>query len=141
MNLDAILSRLEKVRRTGNNQYIACCPAHDDRSPSLSIKDAGDGKILINCLAGCSTENVIGAIGLDWEDIMPPKQTEHVYKPQKQRIYATDALRAIQLEARIVTMAAFELRKNKPLAADDIARLELAMERINTAVEMANVSN
>lgn len=137
MNLDNILNKLTKVKRTGNDQFMACCPAHDDRTPSLAIKDAGDGKIIFNCLAGCAKENILGALGLGWEDIMPPKQpVQHSYKPTQQKIYATDALKAIQLEARIVMLAAFDLAKGMKASETDLERLKVAMERINTAVGM-----
>ena len=42
--------------------YSACCPAHDDRNPSLSIRDSNDGRVLIKCHAGCSQEAVIAAL-------------------------------------------------------------------------------
>lgn len=137
--IDNLISRLRKVRRTGNGQFIACCPSHDDRSPSLSIRDVGDGRILLNCLAGCATEDVLGAIGLDFTDISPQRPIENKVAPVKPRVYSTDALKIIQHEARIIMMAGYELRKNKPMSEEDLTRLELAIERINTAVEMANV--
>ena len=137
--IDNLISRLRKVKRTGNGQFIACCPAHDDRSPSLSIREVDDGRVLLNCLAGCATEDVLGAVGLDFSDVTPEKPIYHKAKPIKPRVYSTDALRLIQFEARIILLAAYELKNNKPLADDDLKRLELAMERINTATEMANV--
>lgn len=140
MSLEIILSRLNKVRKSSKDSWMASCPSHDDGSPSLSIKDAGDGMLLLNCLAGCDKEAILGALGLEWADIMPPNQPkEHFVKPMKQRVYATDALRAIRFESQIVCLAAFDLYQgNKPNEAD-MKRLELAMERINTALEIANV--
>ena len=41
---------------------MARCPAHDDREPSLSIRDADDGKVLVRCHAGCDQERVIAAL-------------------------------------------------------------------------------
>lgn len=43
-------------------QWIACCPAHHDRKPSLSICDADDGKVLVRCHAGCEQARVIAAL-------------------------------------------------------------------------------
>lgn len=40
----------------------AKCPAHDDRSPSLSISDGDNGGLLVHCHAGCSQDQVIGAL-------------------------------------------------------------------------------
>ena len=40
--IDRLLDRLDGVRQNGRDQYLAKCPAHDDRSPSLSIRTLGD---------------------------------------------------------------------------------------------------
>jgi len=42
--------------------WIARCPAHEDRNPSLSLKDAADGKVLVYCHAGCEQEKVVAAL-------------------------------------------------------------------------------
>jgi len=42
--------------------WMARCPAHDDRAPSLSIADARDGKVLVRCHAGCDQRDVIAAL-------------------------------------------------------------------------------
>jgi len=137
MSLEIMLGRLQKVKRSGHGQYMACCPAHEDRSPSLSIKDTGEGRLLINCLAGCDTLNVLNALGMDWEDVMPPKEASY-QAPVKQRVYPSDALKAIQTEARIVMLAAYSILDKKDMTVGDFQRLQLAMERINEVVEMAN---
>ena len=56
-------------RRTGTC-WMARCPVHDDREPSLSVRDADDGKVLVRCHAGCDQSAVIAALrarGL-WEN-------------------------------------------------------------------------
>ncbi len=60
MNLEAVLAQLEGVRRNGAG-HIARCPAHEDRTPSLSINEH-EGKILVHCHAGCSQEAVLAAL-------------------------------------------------------------------------------
>lgn len=67
---EIILQRLDKVKRYGKG-WVACCPAHEDRDPSLSIKEAEDGKVLLHCFAGCETKDVLAAIGLDLRDLFP----------------------------------------------------------------------
>jgi hypothetical protein len=57
------LDRLAGIRNTGLGRWIARCPAHPDKSPSLSIRDVG-GKILLHDFAGCETADVMAAIGL-----------------------------------------------------------------------------
>ena len=40
----------------------ARCPAHDDRSPSLSLRDGRDGRLLAYCHAGCDWRAVADAL-------------------------------------------------------------------------------
>ena len=139
MSIELLLSRVTKLKPNGHGAWRGCCPAHDGTNPSaLSIRHLSDGRILINCFAGCSTEVVIDALGLEWADIMPPS-VGHKFPSVKPRVYSTDALKAIQFEARIVCVAAFEMLRGAVPNQDDIERLKIAMDRINTAVEMSNV--
>jgi len=62
-NIHDILGRLKKVRRGSNGNYTACCPAHKDRSPSLSITEK-DGRILLHCFTGCDSQSIRAALGL-----------------------------------------------------------------------------
>lgn len=48
--------------RKAGSGWTARCPAHDDRTPSLSIRDAEDNKVLVRCHAGCDQERVITAL-------------------------------------------------------------------------------
>jgi hypothetical protein len=50
-------------------RYSVRCPAHEDGSPSLGIRIEEDGKVLINCLAGCETADVLKILGLRWSDL------------------------------------------------------------------------
>lgn len=139
MSIDALLNNLNKVKRTGDGKWLACCPSHNDKTASLAITDNGDGRILINCFAGCDTYSVLSAVGLDWGDVMPEKQLGHNLKPVKQVIYASDALKIIQYEARIVMASAFAISNNKPLSLDELERLKKSMNMINKAVEGAGL--
>jgi 5S rRNA maturation endonuclease (ribonuclease M5) len=71
-NVQDILNRLEKVKSTTDNQWTACCPAHEDKKPSLSINLADDGKVLVYCHAGCSHKDVVSAMGLTVKDLFAP---------------------------------------------------------------------
>jgi putative DNA primase/helicase len=48
-------------RKSGRG-WAACCPVHDDRTPSLSIQDAEDSRVLVHCHAGCDQARVISAL-------------------------------------------------------------------------------
>lgn len=68
MDLNEILSRLEGVHGSGK-QYSARCPAHDDKRASLSVSVGEDGKVLFNCHAGCTPQEITRALGLSMEDL------------------------------------------------------------------------
>ena len=70
---DILLSKLSNVKSLGDGKWIACCPYHDDKTPSLPIRYGFNGGIILNCLAGCATENVLAAIGLTFADLFPDK--------------------------------------------------------------------
>ena len=67
--VESLLARLEGVR-SQNGFYRALCPAHDDRkTPNLDIKEGEDGRVLLLCRAGCSTEEVVETLGLKMRDL------------------------------------------------------------------------
>ncbi len=70
--IDRLLERLERVKATGPGRWSACCPAHDDKSPSLAIRELGDERVLLHCFTGCSTADVLAAVGLEFADLFPP---------------------------------------------------------------------
>lgn len=66
-----VLSRLRNVKKTPKG-WEACCPAHEDRHASLSVGTGEDGRILLNCHAGCRPDAIVSAIGLKLADLFPP---------------------------------------------------------------------
>ena len=132
MSVDTLLQRLTKV--TGRRgHWTACCPAHEDRSPSLAITETDDGRILLKCFGGCSVQAIVGAIGMDMTDLFPDSN-DH-YKPKvKNAFYATDLLKLIEFESTIVIIAANDLANGKQLSDNDRSRLKQAHERILEAV-------
>jgi len=58
------------AKRSGSG-WMANCPAHDDREPSLSISEGNDGRVLLTCLAGRDTNNVLRALGMTLRDLFP----------------------------------------------------------------------
>ncbi len=68
--LEQVLSHLKRVR-TSEHGWNACCPAHPDRTPSLSIGLGEQGQVLLKCFAGCSLERIVEAMGLTVTDLFP----------------------------------------------------------------------
>ena len=63
-----LLNRLDGIRENGPGQWVVRCPAHEDKNPSLSIRDLGD-RVLVHCFAGCDTSDVMEAVGLSLSDL------------------------------------------------------------------------
>ena len=72
MTFDEFISHLDGVKGSGNQRY-ARCPAHEDKRQSLSVSVADDGKILLNCHAGCTAKDITEAMGLSIKDLFIDK--------------------------------------------------------------------
>ena len=138
MTAEALLSRLDRVKRTGADRWIARCPAHDDRGPSLAVRELDDGRVLIHCFAGCSAHEVVSGAGLTLAELFPPKPIgAHSTKSERRPFPALDVLRCIAQEALILAVAAMRLGRGHPIPDDDRKRLLVAAERICAAVQLA----
>lgn len=60
------------LKRVGAG-WMAKCPAHEDGTASLSVGQAEDGRVLLNCQAGCTTEDVLANMELAMSDLFPPR--------------------------------------------------------------------
>jgi len=65
------IAKLFKARRISRARWTAVCPAHDDRQPSLSIREGRGGRTLLHCFAGCSLRTIVEAVGLRVSDLFP----------------------------------------------------------------------
>lgn len=70
MTLEAFLDMLDGVGRSAAG-HSAKCPAHEDRNPSLSVSQGDDGRILLNCHAGCTSTEIVESLGLQMSDLFP----------------------------------------------------------------------
>lgn len=140
MTAEIILDRLEGIRQAGDGRWMAKCPAHEDRSPSLSIRETSDGTVLIRCFAGCGAADVVAAVGLALADLFPEKLADHRKKPARdfRHVHAArEALKCLTSESLVLLIAARALAEGKALDEADQARLEEAVEKIARAREVA----
>lgn len=87
--IDLVLSRLDHIHANGDNQWSASCPCRDDdRSPTLSVSEGANGKVLLNCHRGgdtCNIQEICEAMGLQLSDLYP----EDNRKKEKAKLVAT----------------------------------------------------
>ncbi len=122
-----VLDRLEGVRKSGAG-WTAKCPAHEDRSPSLSIREGERGAVL-HCFAGCPTQAVVDALGLRMSDLF----NEPLSLPQRRQRATKAVLKGVCTEALIVVCAASPVG---PRNDADTSRLKTAVARLRAALSL-----
>ena len=141
--VERMLEMLTKVKG-GNGRWTACCPAHNDRGPSLAIRELEDGRVLLHCFAGCETLHVVQALGMDMTDLFPPDSKRREYpvegkKSMKPAFFASDLMRIISFEALVVSICAYDMGQGKKLTEGDRERMKLSQQRIEEVIKYANV--
>ncbi|MCF7979731.1 MAG: hypothetical protein K9L82_17320 [Chromatiaceae bacterium] len=135
---DVLLARLQGVIKTRPDCWSARCPAHEDKSPSLSIRQTAD-KVLFHCFAGCPADDILAAVNLKWTDLYPDRwDAAHAaaVAPQRRRRTAQRVMVDgidIEVERTILRIAAADLRAGKTLSIEDRGRVEVARLRVAAA--------
>lgn len=140
--IDNIIAQLSRVKGH-NGRWTACCPAHNDKSPSLAIRQADDGRILLHCFGGCSVQSIVSSLGMEMTDLFPPDEKRKQYpvegkKPLRPKFFSSDVLRVIHQEALIVSIVAADIVAGKKVSEADSKRVQLAFERIDEGLHYAN---
>lgn len=136
MIVDKLLSQLEGVRQTGDSQWIAKCPAHDDKSPSLAVSERDEG-VGIHCFAGCSVYEVVSSVGLELSDLFPSKP--YHYKPERRPIPAIDILRCLTDESTYLLVCCSAILRGYQMTEEELDRVSLASDRIYAAMRAGGV--
>lgn len=142
--IDLVLGKLSDygLKSSGRGRWVARCPAHQDRSPSLSVSEGDDGRVLMHCFAGCEIEQVCANLMLDLGDLFPPKPEGYgsgAPAARRARITYLQALQIVKAEVLLVHTAACNLAAGHALTPEDLARLTESTRRIESAMKEANV--
>jgi hypothetical protein len=129
-----VLERLQSLKQTAPGKWIARCPAHEDRNPSLSIREMDDGRVLINCFAGCGAVDVLAAIGLQMSDLFE-RSIGHHLTPIRGGFSASELLELNAHEATVVALLASDAQLRQ-LTPDENSRLMQAAARLAKAQAM-----
>jgi hypothetical protein len=136
MKAEGILGLLSGVRSRGQGRWTACCPAHGDKSPSLSIAESERG-LLLHCFAGCRLYEICAALGIRVPDLFSDSRRDpkalieatrrRRFQEKLDRIdgFCADSVR----EARAVLQSA----RNISIEGWTDAQLDLALNDIATA--------
>ena len=136
--IDRVLHRLDKVKRTAPDKWIALCPAHDDKRPSLSIKEGDDHHVLLKCWSGCGAAEIVSALGLSLADLFPGDRrslADHGTGPMRRPFDYRDALTGIAHETLVARLIIEAVNSGEDVDADALDRLALAENRISAALQ------
>lgn len=129
--MDNILPHLDKVKKSGKG-YQARCPAHEDKGPSLSLREGDDGRVLLHCHAGCSTPSVLAAIGLSMSDLFPPSNTPR-RPPPAPGVSRRELHAAADFERTILFILRCDATRGRPISQTDMRRGQIARQRLALA--------
>ena len=134
MTTAKLIELLDGVRGVGPSRWIARCPAHEDRSPSLSIRELDDGRVLLHDFGGCDVESILEALGLQFAGLFPPRASDvRIARSTSSRIPATDSLQAIDHEAHVVAVIGADMLETREMDDPTWGRLAQAVHRVGDA--------
>ena len=136
MTAETLLQRLDRVRQRGADQWSARCPAHDDKGPSLSVKELSDGRVLLHCFAGCGVDEIVAAVGLEITELFPPRPAHgQGAAPARRRglLTASQALELIDHETHLIWVSGENIATGIALSTADLDRVRQAAGRIRFA--------
>ena len=125
MNAQDVSDRLEKV--TGSKgKWMACCPSHQDKSPSLAVTETAD-RVLVQCFSGCDTQDVTAAIGLNLADLFYNKLAGAEITERKRQRFEK-VLKSERIQVAIINAVE---KVERPLTTHERNRRSLGQQRIN----------
>jgi len=85
---ELVLPKLDRVQKTADG-FTARCPAHEDNSPSLSLSYGAKHPVVLTCFAGCDPEDILKALGLNWEMLSAPREASQTQRFGRSEIIST----------------------------------------------------
>lgn len=126
--LEAVLQHLSGIVKAGKN-FKALCPAHPDKTPSLSVAIGDDGLVLLHCFSGCSVESVVAAMGLAMTDLFPQGSTP-CKVPRISGVTSRALREAADFERQILFFVRADQLHGRAVSPIDLERSKLAMQRV-----------
>lgn len=128
-----LLDRLDRPKQTRPGSWVAGCPCcHSKRGRPISIREADSGAVLLFPFCGCSTSDVLSALGLTLADLFD-RPLGHQLASSVARISARDILDCVSHEMSVAVLIAEKIIREGAVAPEALKRLTQAASRIGTA--------
>lgn len=135
-DINKILNLLQKVKKTGKSSWIACCPAHADKSPSLAIRDLEDGRLLLHCFGGCTSSEVLNSLELTFSDVMPENVGYIKKKGERRSFNPMDVLHCLRNDLQLALIIIASYPAGVGIPEDDRAVLAAIGGRVTSAIRL-----
>jgi hypothetical protein len=140
---DVILSRLDAVHQVAHGRWRARCPAHDGKNRDvLSIGETSDGTVLVKCFHGCSAADVVGAVGLQLQDLFPRVEWQatgahHVRPTRRPRVDWPALIVACERDLILVKIILAAVSRREPINDTDATACQAAATRCYQLIQEA----
>lgn len=138
---NTLIARLERVKATAAGAWIASCPAHEDKRPSLSVRQTDD-RVLIHCWAGCGAGDVVAAVGLSLADLFE-RRVE--FNPSKDALKrrpplpsSRELIALLEYDLAVIDIAAGNLNRGERLTPADTATLNNAIADVRRVLDVCH---
>jgi hypothetical protein len=139
---ELILSKLNKVSSTGQGKWKACCPAHEDKNPSMTIRSVYRDNLelaLVHCFCGCTPNEILGALGLELSDLYETPPIDIAAESSKRKsvnvrrpFVSSDAFEQIEDATSMIYMLACDMQSGRTL---DMTALKNSIAKLNNVAE------
>jgi hypothetical protein len=128
--LDLLLSHFEDVRKSGK-EYMCKCPAHEDKTASLTVTEKDTDHIYLHCFAGCETIDILQSVGLDWDALFPDSKK----RSRKPQISVREAALLLQYHGWVVFHYANMIAMGEDPDRDALAKAVFKISEVNNLLE------
>lgn len=123
-----VLDKLKQCKEVRRDEWRALCPAHDDHTPSLAIKD-NNGVLLLKCWAGCSIDAICSALSIEKTALFDSDLAD---TPDRPRLNLREVYTGLSHEFLILSLFFSDMAKGANNG--ELERERIAWERINYAL-------
>lgn len=135
-----LIPLLKEARNYKTGYWSACCPAHDDKKPSLSVREFPDESISVVCFSGCSTEAILTAVKLNPRDLFPRNDVDsYEYRPPSKLFahrlpFTPERIKSLRRDMLYVQIATAQLASGEELSEEDLDKLGIIAINIYEAL-------
>lgn len=139
LSIEQLAARFDRVQWINDRKCRVSSPLRKDKTPSVYISEAADGKLLIHDFGGDSAVEILNAVGVELGQLFPASPETHYVKPSKERMAAQELIRYLRDDLNLILVfARMVQRGEKPIETDFVA-IGKAIDRLHDGLSFGGV--